>query len=217
MPLRALPPPPPPVEIRAWPDREALLADRARAMGELLGLSIGPVRLLLLWLPAAGFAVGWTIFGVALRTFAEAVNVFSRLFGVIAGALGLAFMIPTGLVIGFGLARDAEVRGRLRCWSALTRDPARDARYGAPGLSLLWFLPSFLMCAYGLWLSFTVPAGARPGKDTLAGVTLLMGLGLILWITGLIGIAKAVSHYRWALRLVTRHEVPAEGRGGAHR
>ncbi|MFJ3101196.1 hypothetical protein [Streptomyces sp. NPDC086835] len=214
---RALPPPPPPAEIRAWPDREALLADRARAMGELLRLSIGPVRLLLLWLTAAGFAIGWAMFGAALQMFAEGVDVFSHLFGVIAAAIGLASMIPTGLVIGFGIARDAEVRGRLRCWSALTRDPAGDARYGAPGLSLLWFLPSFLLCAYGLWLSFTVPAGARPGKDTLAGVALLMGLGLILWITGLIGITKAVSHYRWALRLVARHPVPAAERGGAHR
>ncbi|MGN9794438.1 hypothetical protein ACTMTU_25525 [Streptomyces sp. OZ13] len=43
----------------------------------------------------------------------------------------------------------------------------------------------------------------------------LMGLGLILWITGLIGIAKAVSHYRWALRLVTRH--PPRRRSGAAR
>jgi hypothetical protein len=186
-------------------------------MGELLRLSIGPVPLLLLWLTAAGFAIGWAMFGAALQMFAEGVDVFSHLFGVIAAAIGLAFMIPTGLVIGFGIARDAEVRRRLRCWSALTRDPAGDARYGAPGLSLLWFLPSFLLCAYGLWLSFTVPAGARPGKDTLAGVALLMGLGLILWITGLIGITKAVSHYRWALRLVARHPVPASERGGAHR
>ncbi|GGT12465.1 hypothetical protein GCM10010271_14160 [Streptomyces kurssanovii] len=186
-------------------------------MGELLRLSIGPLRLLLLWLTAAGFALGWAMFGAALQMFSEGVDVFSPLFGVIAGAIGLGFMIPTGLVIGFGIAHDAEVRGRLRRWSALARDPAGDARYGAPGLSLLWFLPSFLLCAYGLWLSFTVPAGARPGEDTLAGVALLMGLGLILWITGLIGIVKAVSHYRWALRLVSRPARPITERGGAHR
>ncbi|MFF3288210.1 hypothetical protein [Streptomyces sp. NPDC003023] len=48
MPRRTLPPPPPPAGIRAWPDDEALLADRRRAMGELLRLSLDPIRLMLL-------------------------------------------------------------------------------------------------------------------------------------------------------------------------
>ncbi|ATW50059.1 hypothetical protein [Streptomyces peucetius] len=216
MPSRVLPPPPPPADIRTWPDQEALLADRRQAMGELFRLSIDPKRLVLLWLTAAGFAVGWSIFGAALETFEEGLDMFSHFFGAVLGAIGLACMIPTGLVVGFGIAHDAELRGRLRQWSALARDPAGDARYGAPALSLVWFLPSFLLCAYGLWLSFTAPADARPG-DTLAGVVLLMGLGLILWLTGLLGIAKAVSHYRWALRLVARTPAPAAARGGAHR
>lgn len=217
MPRRTLPPPPPPAGIRAWPDDEALLADRRRAMGELLRLSLDPIRLMLLWLTAAGFAVGWLIFGVALRTFEEEPDVFSHFFGAVTGAVGLACMIPTGLVVGLGIARDAEVRGRLREWSALARDPAGDARHAAPALSLFWFLPSFLLCACGLWLSFTVPAGARPGEDTLAEVAVLMGLGMILWGTGLIGVVKAVVHYRWALRLMSRPTPSAAVRGGAHR
>lgn len=28
-----------------------------------------------------------------------------------------------------------------------------------------------------------------------------MGAGTILWVMGLIGVVKAVSHYRWAIRL----------------
>jgi len=38
---------------------------------------------------------------------------------------------------------------------------------------------------------------------------LLMGLGTILWLTGLIGAAKAVGHYRWAVRLPAGGRVPA--------
>lgn len=180
-------------------------------MTELHRLSIDPKRLVLLWLTAVGFATGWWLFGAALRFFTETPSFPDVLLGAITGAIGVGCMVPTGIVIGLGIARDAEVRDRLRQWSALACDPARDTRYGAPALSLVWFLPSFLLCALGLWVSFTVPAGARPGEDTLAGVVLLMGFGLILWLTGLIGIAKAVSHYRWAIRLVPRPSA------GAHR
>ncbi|MGW7357354.1 hypothetical protein ACWGI0_12165 [Streptomyces sp. NPDC054802] len=216
MPRRVLPPPPPPADIRCWPDQEALLADRRRAMSELFRLSIDPKRLLLLWLVVAGFAAGWAIFGAALQTFEQERDVFSHFFAAVLGFVGLGCMIPTGVVVGFGIAHEMELRGRLRQWSALAHDAAGDARYGAPALSLFWFLPSFLLCAYGLWLSFTAPAGARPG-DTLAGVVLLMGLGLILWLTGLLGVVKAVSHYRWALRLVAPAALPSAARGGAHR
>lgn len=67
---RTLLPPPPPEYIWAWPDREALLADRARAMGALIRFSIGVPRLLLLWLTAAGFAVGWGLIGGTFRSIA---------------------------------------------------------------------------------------------------------------------------------------------------
>jgi hypothetical protein len=29
-----------------------------------------------------------------------------------------------------------------------------------------------------------------------------LGIGTILWLTGLIGVVKAVRHYRWALRVL---------------
>lgn len=212
---RTLPPPPPPEEIRAWPGREALIADRARAMGELIRLSIGVPRLLLLWLTAAGFAVGWTLIGGALKALEESVDLFSHLFVAILAGLGLACMLPTGLVIGFGIRRDSVVRERLHQWASWDRDPARDARLRAPGASLFWFVPSFLLCALGLWMCFTVPATAKPGRETYAEVVFLMGLGFIVWLTGLLGVAKAVSHYRWAVRLLT--VVPARAGGGVHR
>jgi hypothetical protein len=191
-------------------------------MAELHRRSIDPKRLLLLWLTAAGFALGWVFFATMLEVVAEELDPFSIVFAATLGLLGVGCMIPTGLVVGLGIARDAETRRRLWQWTALDWDPARDARFGSPVLSLAWFVPSFLLCASGLFLSFAVPAGARPGEDTPAGVALLMGLGLIMWLTGLIGVTKAVSHYRWAVRLVAARSA-AETRphatlqGGAHR
>ncbi|MFC4606513.1 hypothetical protein ACFO9E_01540 [Streptomyces maoxianensis] len=210
-----LPPPPPTVELRAWPDREALLADRARAMGELSRLSIGVSRLLLLWLTVAGFAVGWSLIGAALAAFEESIEPLSYLFGGIFACIGAACMIPTGVVIGFGIRRDKLVRERLGQWSSLERDPLGDARLRSPGQSLLWFVPSLLLGALGLWMCFAIPATAKPGQETYAEVALLMGLGFILWLTGLIGVAKAVSHYRWAVRLVGAGS-PTVAVGAAH-
>ncbi len=198
------------------------MADRARAMGELHRRSIDPKRLVLLWVTAAGFALGWAMVGAALQTFSEPLDPFSVLFAAVIGLIGLAGMVPTGMVIGFGIARDAKIRQRLHEWTSLDRDATQDARFTSPVLSLVWFLPSFLLCATGLWLCFAIPAGARRGEDTLAGVALLMGLGFIMWLTGLIGATKAVSHYRWAVRLVTggapaAPESQYASPGGAHR
>ncbi|MFP1627557.1 hypothetical protein ACLB9X_20860 [Streptomyces sp. 5K101] len=208
MPGRTLPPPPPPLGTRAWPDRASLLANRAQAVAALPRTSMGGAVLVQLWLLAAGFAVGWVLVASALRAFDEAIDPLSQMFGGVLLLLSAAFMVPTGLLIAFGLARDAKVRGLLRAWSALDRHPADDARFASPGLSLTWFLPSFLMCAGGLWTCFTGPAGAEQGQDTVPGVVLLMGLGMILWLTGLIGASKAVAHYRWALRLLPRGVAP---------
>ncbi|MEW2551864.1 hypothetical protein AB0957_08975 [Streptomyces zhihengii] len=203
-----LPPPPPPQGTGAWPHRYALLADRARALDELHRRSVGVSVLASLWALAGGFAAGWVLFASALRVFAEAVDPLGVLIAGVLAVLGLGLMVPTGLLIGFGLTRDATVRRRLRAWSALDTDPPRDAAYVTPGLGLTWLLPSFVLCGCGLWLSFVVPATARRGEDTLLGVVLLMGLGMIAWLTGLIGTAKAVAHYRWALRLLPRGARP---------
>lgn len=203
--------------MRAWPDREALLADRARAMGELIRLSIGVPHLLLLWLTVAGFAVGWGLVGAALKTFEDAIDSLSYVGGALVACMGAACMIPTGFVIVIGIRRDMRVSERLRQWSSLDRDPVGDARLRSPGLSLSWFVPSFLLCALGLWMCFAIPATAQPGRETYADVALVMGLGFIIWLTGLLGVAKAVSHYRWAVRLVSGSPPALRLAGGAHR
>ncbi|HET6359975.1 hypothetical protein [Streptomyces sp.] len=215
MPGHPLPPPPPPESVRAWPDRESLLADRARAMGELSRLSMGASRLMLLWLMAMGFATGWGLVGGMLKIVEVHPDVMSVMFAGILACVGVGFMLPTGIVIGLGIRRDKVVRERLRQWSSLDRDPRTDARFRSPALSLCWILPSLLLCALGLWLSIVTPAEAEPGKETYTHVAVMMGLGLILWLTGLLGAAKAVSHYRWAVRLQTA--APTAAGSGAHR
>ncbi|MCX4818783.1 hypothetical protein OG883_02475 [Streptomyces sp. NBC_01142] len=46
---------------------------------------------------------------------------------------------------------------------------------------------------------------------------MVMGLGFIIWLTGLLGVAKAVSHYRWAVRLVSGSPPALRLAGGAQR
>ncbi|GAA3374480.1 hypothetical protein GCM10020367_38520 [Streptomyces sannanensis] len=195
-----LPPPPPPVHLRAWPDREAMLADRAQVLGELSRRSVGLRRLMLLWAMAVLVAVGWSFVGAALLTFAESLDVISYFFGALMLALGLASMVPTGFAVAGAVRRDRQVRELLDQWGALDRDPAADARCRAPGPTLCWLLLSVAPCALGLYVSFASTAGAEPGRDTYAGVAYGLGMGVIAWLTGLLGVAKAVSHYRWVTR-----------------
>jgi hypothetical protein len=138
----------------------------------------------------------------------------SVMFAGILACVGVGFMLPTGIVIGRGIRRDKVVRERLRQWSSLDRDPRTDSRFRSPALSLCWILPSLLLCALGLWLSIVTPAEAEPGRQTYTQVAVMMGLGMILWLTGLLGVAKAVRHYRWAVRLPKGAPTVA---AGAHR
>ncbi|MER6994621.1 hypothetical protein [Streptomyces sp. NPDC000410] len=210
-----LPPPPPPEEIRAWPDREALIADRAAVLGGLTRRLLGVPRLMLFLLVVAGFQLGWGIVGAGLvaggpddgLTF-----IFAWMFGTIAAVL----LVPLVVLAGFAVRRDIRVRRLLGQWAALTRDPAGDARFREPARSLSWLLVSFLLGLLGLWLSFAVPAGARPGSSTYGEVVYGMGVGVIFWLAGLYGVTKAVAHYRWAVRL-TSPVPPSATPGGAHR
>ncbi|WP_328725978.1 hypothetical protein [Streptomyces sp. NBC_00259] len=212
----SLPPPPPPVEIRSWPDREAMLADRAAVLGSLTDRLLGVPQLLLFLLVMAGLQAGWGLVGAGLVILDDGSDPLTFVFLGVAVLLGLAVLVPLGFVAGFGIRRDSRIRRLLTEWAALDLDPARDARHGAPGLSLLWFLVSFLLGAVGLWISFVAPASARAGSWTYGEVAYLMGVGVICWVTGLIGVAKAVAYYRWAVRLTS--VVPAAAaRGGAHR
>ncbi|MEV5445027.1 hypothetical protein AB0N23_21185 [Streptomyces sp. NPDC052644] len=201
--LRALPPPPPPEHLRSWPDREAMLADRDRAMGELGRTALGGGRLavFLVWLLV--LEAGWGLIGAALRIADDALDPFGVLVAVIPAALGVGAIIPAAYFQVAGLRRDAAARRLFVRWAALAPVPARDARHRAPGRSLAWLLVSFALGAAGLWICLAVPYTARPGSSSYTGVAYGVGAGLLLWVHGLAGAAKAVAHYRLALRLVS--------------
>ncbi|MGC4926606.1 hypothetical protein [Streptomyces sp. DT117] len=201
-----LPPPPPPVEIRTWPDREAMLADRAFILGALVRMHLGPARLgvLVMWAGLAAF--GWLLVGTALAMFEQAQDVTNGLAGLVSLFLGVAALVPGIAFVCLYLVRDRKVRALLVEWGALDRDPERDRELRLPGMSLVWLLLSFTLAAVGLALCVICPATARPGDDTYATVALNMGLGMVAWLTGLIGVAKALAHRRWVLRVLA---VPA--------
>ncbi|MFJ6798676.1 hypothetical protein [Streptomyces sp. NPDC091268] len=199
MPRRDLPPPPPPAHLRDWTDEAAVRADRARFLRELGQRSLGLGRLLLLWAVSAVFALGWSFVGMALMAFEEDDPV-SFLLGLVFVVLGAGVLVPAGFWLASGARRDRQVRRLLCAWAEWDRDPAADSRVRAPGRSLAWLLASLAVGALGLWVTFGVAVSARPGEDTYAEVAYYMGLGLILWITGLLGLGKAGAHYRWAVR-----------------
>ncbi|MFF0744485.1 hypothetical protein ACFYVL_29200 [Streptomyces sp. NPDC004111] len=199
MPRPPLPPPPPPAEIQAWPDRGALLADRARAMRELGRRALGVPAAVGFWLYALLLVIGWGCVGVALQSFAE--GMFPEvLVGVVFLVLGIGAIVPAAILLGLGVRRDRVIRERLRAWGELGPDPAVDAELRAPVRSLAWLLPSFVLAALGLWTSLGWSARALPGEDTYAEAAYFIGMGCVLWLVGLLGVLKAVRHYRWALR-----------------
>ncbi|WP_185921902.1 hypothetical protein [Streptomyces sp. WAC06614] len=202
MPRRDLPPPPPPAHLRAWLDDSVVRADRARFLAELGRQELGLGRLLLLWVIAAVVTLGWTCVGLALMSF-EQDQRLEDLVGVVYGVLGAGVLVPAGFWFARGVRRDRQVRRLLAAWAATDPDPAADARLRSPGRSLVWLLASCALGAVGLWVSLGAALGARPGAQTYGEVTYLMGMGTILWVTGLLGGAKAVAHYRWAVRAFT--------------
>ncbi|MEV6698566.1 hypothetical protein AB0M68_15495 [Streptomyces sp. NPDC051453] len=212
MPSRALPPPPPPVRLRAWPDRQTLLTDRGMALDELRRTYLAAHRLLLLWLCAFGGVIGWALLVQPFQLI-EDKDPLTFVFGPVFVILGLAALAPAVVGVVLGMRRDRHIRELADAWAALDTDPAADARLRSPGASLTWCLSSLVVCALGLWASLGTAAYAEPGRDTYVDVTFGMGAGIILWLTGLIGIRKALGHYRWAVRRLS----PATARSGAHR
>lgn len=203
MPRRAqLPPPPPPAEIRSWPDREAMLDDRAVVLRELVRMHVGPGRLGLLWMWAALAALGWSLVGSGIVMFEHALDLvdFTNVVGgTVSLVVGAAVLIPAAVFVFVGISRDREVRALLAAWGALDRDPERDRRLRMPGASLTWLLLSFVLGAAGLALCLIGPASARPGRDTYGLVALVMGVGMVAWLTALIGAVTALAHRRWVL------------------
>lgn len=203
MPRRDLPPPSPPAQLRARPNEDALREQRVGHPVELARQSLGLGRLLLLWTVAAVFALGWSFLGMALMAFEEQGGALEALIGGVFAVLGLGVLVPAGFWCLWGVRRDREVRLRLRAWAgaeAAVPDPATEARLRAPGRSLGWLVSSCAMGAMGLWVTFGAAAGFGPGGATYGEIAYAMGVGVILWITGLLGAGKAVTHYRWARR-----------------
>ncbi|MFB6674666.1 hypothetical protein ACFCWG_20115 [Streptomyces sp. NPDC056390] len=212
MPSRALPPPPPPVQLRTWPDRQTLLTDRGMALDELRRTYLAVRRLLLLWLCGFGGVIGWALLVQTLQLIEDR-DPLAFIFGPVFVILGLAALVPAVVGVVLGMRRDRHIRELTDAWLALDTDPATDARLRSPGAGLTWWLSSLVVCALGLWTSLGTAAYAEPGRDTYVDVTFGMGAGTILWLTGLIGIRKALGHYRWAARRLS----PTPARGGAHR
>lgn len=202
-----LPPPPPPAEVQAWPDREARLADRALAMDELVRRLLGGGRLVLFLAWFGLLQLGWSLVGVPLVSFGGAGGVadpIGMLLGLFCGAAGIAVLVPAVWLTVRSLGRDRVARERLAAWAALDRHGPSDARLRLPLLSAGWLLLSFAMCAVGLWTAFAVPLNTGPEDGGYGAVAYGMGAALILWVTGLTGLAKAVGHYRMAVRLTGR-------------
>ncbi|MGW4158390.1 hypothetical protein [Streptomyces sp. NPDC004788] len=211
--LPHLPPPPPPAELQSWPDRAARLADRALALDDLLRRFLGAGRLALFLTWFLLLELGWGFVGVGLTAVdgGAIVDPISWILCLFSGILGIGVLVPAVWLTVRSLRRDRVVRERLIAWAALDRDSAADARLRAPGLSVCWLLLSFAMCAVGLWTAFAVPLNTTRDNGGYPFVVYGMGAALILWVTGLTGLVKAVGHYRMALRLTG----PVSGPPGA--
>ncbi|MFF5702453.1 hypothetical protein ACFY7H_08105 [Streptomyces sp. NPDC012794] len=205
MPSRDLPPPPPPAHLREWLDEGVVRADRARFLADLSRRSLGLGRLLSLWGVAAAFALGWTFAGLAVTAFAAG-GPAGCLAGAVCSAAGTAVLLRAGLCCARGARRERQVRQLLCAWVLAGRDPGADTRLRAPARSAVWLTASLALGGFGLWLAFASAAGARPGTDTYGEVAYFTGLGMILWTTALLGLAKAAAYSRW-----TRTPAPAAG------
>ncbi|MFE7412003.1 hypothetical protein [Streptomyces laurentii] len=212
---RYLPPPPPPVELQSWPDRAARLADRARALEELRRRLLGAGRLTLFLVWFLLLQIGWGTIAAGLAPFIgrELTDPISLTLVVFLTAVGIGIFVPAVWLTVRSLLRDRTVRERLVAWAALDRDAAADARLRAPGLSVCWLLLSFALCATGLWIAYAVPSNVTRDNGGYPLVVYAMGAAMILWVTGLTGLAKAVGHYRMAIRLTGAGAGPGSYQG----
>jgi len=200
----ALPPPPPAPDLRPWPDRAGLLADRARAMGTLARWYMAPHRALLLWLLTLVFALGWTL-AVSGFQFLVTGQIVEHILGVIFLGLALGATVPSSLGLASGIRRDVFVGARLRDWAELGRDPQTLPHWRVSGSALLWLLPSLVLCCLGLVL------GASTAMSDLGAETfgVAMGIAVVFAVTGGLGLLKAIGYYR----LVNRELSPDDAEG----
>ncbi|MFI6083127.1 hypothetical protein ACIBBB_19465 [Streptomyces sp. NPDC051217] len=206
-----LPPPPPPAHLRDWPDREALLAERAAAMTELQRRGLSVVRMLRLWSLGLGAGMGWVLFSLGLGHFED--RTADYITGLVELVLGVIVMVPAVIGAGFGVARDRTARERLDAWAGLAPDPRNDHRLRAGARSGVWLGMSVALCVVGLGLALT--GGGRPDSAGLGEVAYLVGIGVIALVIGVLGAIRALLHQRWAGHVLS--PAPERGRGGAHR
>lgn len=197
--------------MRAWPDREALLADRALAIGELQrrGLTLG--RLLLLWAYGLVAWLGWALFSLGIGSFLDGSADYVT--GSVELVFGLCFLLPAMIGIGFAVARDGAIRGRLNAWAALGPDRENDRRLRAGGRCAVWLGLSAGLCVVGLLLVLT--GVAQPDSSGVGMAAYLVGIGVIALVIGALGAMRALGHQRWAGRLLG--PVPVREGGGTHR
>ncbi|MFF5565825.1 hypothetical protein ACFY7Z_04590 [Streptomyces sp. NPDC012623] len=216
--------PPPPRDIRSWADHEAQLADRDGLMTELARRAMSVGRLALLWLLGAVAVVGWAALGLAVR------SVESGGLGVATGLMALLLGLVLLGVAGVGLAlwtsRGRDVRRRLVEWAGagpVFPDPVRDRRLRVPGRCHTWLLLSVALCLLGLatvlpaWTTvMTASENPVEAESLVLGELLyVVGLGVTVLLTGVLGLVQSVGHRLWAERYLRRG--PVRRGGGAHR
>ncbi len=171
-------------------------------MDELTARGLGPGRWVRFWLLVGGAALGWGMVGAALESFEGPGDPLTAVFAAGFGAIGLAGVVTCWIFLGMGVRRDRTIRQLLVAWAEVGREYGLSAtRWRLPGLSLAWLLSALVVCGLGLWSSLGFAVTARPGSETYVDAVFSFGLGVILWVAGLIGAAKAVGHYRWAVRV----------------
>ncbi|MDQ8704289.1 hypothetical protein RCO28_17590 [Streptomyces sp. LHD-70] len=199
-----LPPPPPPPHLRTWPDRGSLLSDRAGALTVLHRRGLGLAQLGVLWLMALLALCGWSgVAGAVQMASTSGGFPLDVLFALLVAVVGLAIMAPAVVVTVLWFRRQRRIRQLTDAWLALDSDPAADNRLRSPGLSLTWMLLSFLLCGLGILSSYASAATAS-GADAVFQVLLGMGGGVIIWVTGLLGIRKAFGHRQWVMSRLGR-------------
>ncbi|MEU8541729.1 hypothetical protein AB0C52_17385 [Streptomyces sp. NPDC048717] len=171
-------------------------------MDELRRALLGGGRLALFLVWFLLLQLGWGLIAVGLSPLIEPAgsDVITSMIGVFCAALGIGLFVPVVWLTVRSLLRDRTVRERLEAWAALDRDAPADARLRAPGLSVCWLLLSFALCATGLWVAYAVPLNTTRDSGGYPLVVYGMGAALILWVTGLTGLAKAFGYYRMAIR-----------------
>ncbi|MEU9603092.1 hypothetical protein [Streptomyces sp. NPDC048057] len=195
---------------------------REDALHELTRQSVGPARLGLLLLLVAGLELGWVLVGTALVALDDIVDAFTVVFAAFLTLVGALALVPSAVFLVRGVGQDRVVRAELKELAAQDRDPIGDARFNRAALTVCWLLVSLALVTAGVLVAASASAtgggaGYLASDDTAySRFAYTLGAGVALAVPGLLGVAKAVAHHRWAARLLDPRPA-ARARGGAHR